>query len=144
MTIIAAGAIVYRPGRGFLLLRNRDYWEFPKGRADEKDESILATALREVGEETAGDLARRATPVREEQGNRGPARRRFRSVLYQTQDGRMARVHRASERVGKKKYFGLLIFPCRCEFIRTLKSGLHDMRFGTNVRINSDLQGIAS
>ncbi len=52
MTIIAAGAIVYRPGRGFLLLRNRDYWEFPKGRADEKDDSILATALREVGEET--------------------------------------------------------------------------------------------
>ena len=52
MTIIAAGAIVYRAGRGFLLLRNRDYWEFPKGRADEKDESILATALREVGEET--------------------------------------------------------------------------------------------
>jgi 8-oxo-dGTP pyrophosphatase MutT (NUDIX family) len=52
MTIIAAGAIVYRAGRGFLLLRNRDYWEFPKGRADDDDADILATALREVGEET--------------------------------------------------------------------------------------------
>jgi 8-oxo-dGTP pyrophosphatase MutT (NUDIX family) len=52
MTIIAAGAIVYKAGRGFLLIRNRDYWEFPKGRADEADADIMATALREVGEET--------------------------------------------------------------------------------------------
>jgi 8-oxo-dGTP pyrophosphatase MutT (NUDIX family) len=51
--ITAAGAIIYRPSRGFLLLRNRDYWEFPKGRVDEsKDSDVLATAVREIGEET--------------------------------------------------------------------------------------------
>ncbi len=52
MTITAAGAIVYRPSRGFLLLRNRDYWEFPKGRVEaSKDEDIHATAVREIREE---------------------------------------------------------------------------------------------
>jgi len=51
--ITAAGAIIYRPSRGFLLIRNRDYWEFPKGRLEEtKDADIHATAAREIGEET--------------------------------------------------------------------------------------------
>ena len=51
--ITAAGAVIYRPSRGFLLLRNRDYWEFPKGRVEPvKDENIHATAAREIGEET--------------------------------------------------------------------------------------------
>jgi 8-oxo-dGTP pyrophosphatase MutT (NUDIX family) len=51
--ITAAGMVVYRPSRGFLLIRNRDYWEFPKGRLEEsKDANLVATAVREIGEET--------------------------------------------------------------------------------------------
>lgn len=63
MSRIAAGVIVYRirdgndPNHGnveFLLLRNasRQEWGFPKGHADDSDSDILATAARELEEET--------------------------------------------------------------------------------------------
>ncbi len=57
MTVIASGIILYRLERDqpqLLLLRNRDggHWGFPKGRRDPDDEHEVATALREVGEET--------------------------------------------------------------------------------------------
>jgi 8-oxo-dGTP pyrophosphatase MutT (NUDIX family) len=51
--IKAAGAIIYRRSKGFLLLKKKDFWEFPKGRVDDSDGDLLATALREVHEETS-------------------------------------------------------------------------------------------
>jgi bis(5'-nucleosidyl)-tetraphosphatase len=50
--IHAAGCIVYRKSRGFLLLKKKDFWEFPKGKVDSKDADLLATAVRETREET--------------------------------------------------------------------------------------------
>ncbi len=47
----AAGFIVYRSSRGFLLLK-KDFWEFPKGKVDAQDVDLLATARRELREET--------------------------------------------------------------------------------------------
>jgi bis(5'-nucleosidyl)-tetraphosphatase len=50
--IAAAGAVIYRPSKGFLLLKKKQFWEFPKGRVEKKDADLLHTALREVSEET--------------------------------------------------------------------------------------------
>ncbi len=57
MTTLASGIILYRRADGavrLLLLRNRDnrHWGFAKGRRDRTDEHEVATALREVAEET--------------------------------------------------------------------------------------------
>jgi 8-oxo-dGTP pyrophosphatase MutT (NUDIX family) len=57
MTTYASGIILYRREDGavrLLLLRNRDnrHWGFAKGRRDRADEHEVATALREVAEET--------------------------------------------------------------------------------------------
>ena len=57
MTVQASGVILYRVLDGVprvLLLRNRDngMWGFPKGRKDPADAHEVATALREVTEET--------------------------------------------------------------------------------------------
>lgn len=50
--IQASGLVIFRRSRGILLIKKRDYWEFPKGRVDEKDSDLMRTALREVREET--------------------------------------------------------------------------------------------
>ena len=57
MTVLAAGIVLHRPGPDgprLLLLRNRDngHWGLPKGRRDPTDAHEIATALREVLEET--------------------------------------------------------------------------------------------
>jgi 8-oxo-dGTP pyrophosphatase MutT (NUDIX family) len=60
MTVLATGVILFRnapDGPSLLLLRNQDngHWGFPKGRRDEGDAHEVATALREVEEETGFD-----------------------------------------------------------------------------------------
>ena len=59
MTVLASGILLYRPASAadepsLLLLRNRDngQWGFPKGRRESEDIHEVATALREVREET--------------------------------------------------------------------------------------------
>ena len=59
MTSLASGIILYRRGTPsqslrVLLLRNRrsGHWGFPKGRRDSLDPHEVATALRELAEET--------------------------------------------------------------------------------------------
>jgi 8-oxo-dGTP pyrophosphatase MutT (NUDIX family) len=49
----SAGAVVFKEsnGRSYLLLMNREKWDFPKGNMEE-GETELQTVLREVGEET--------------------------------------------------------------------------------------------
>ncbi|MFT4286265.1 NUDIX hydrolase [Nocardioides sp.] len=51
--IVAAGAVVLRPGREVLLVHRPKYddWSFPKGKRD-RGEHVTATAVREVEEET--------------------------------------------------------------------------------------------
>lgn len=51
--IVAAGAVVFRPGREVLLVHRPQYddWSFPKGKR-ERGEHVTATAVREVEEET--------------------------------------------------------------------------------------------
>jgi 8-oxo-(d)GTP phosphatase len=51
--IVAAGAVVLRPGRDVLLVHRPKYddWSFPKGKRD-RGEHLTATAVREVEEET--------------------------------------------------------------------------------------------
>jgi 8-oxo-dGTP pyrophosphatase MutT (NUDIX family) len=59
MTVLASGILLYRPATvadepHLLLLRNRDngQWGFPKGRRESEDAHEVATAMREVLEET--------------------------------------------------------------------------------------------
>lgn len=59
MTVLASGIILYRAGTPrqeptLLLLHNgaTGHWGFPKGRRDDSDAHEVATALREVQEET--------------------------------------------------------------------------------------------
>ena len=61
--VVAAGAVVTRKGRGVLLIHRPRYddWSFPKGKAD-PGEHVLATAVREVAEET-GLRVRLAAPL---------------------------------------------------------------------------------
>jgi len=51
--ILAAGAVVLRPGRDVLLVHRPKYddWSFPKGKLD-RGEHVTAAAVREVQEET--------------------------------------------------------------------------------------------
>ena len=51
--VVAAGAVVFRPGREVLLVHRPRYddWSFPKGKLD-PGESAQAAAVREVEEET--------------------------------------------------------------------------------------------
>ena len=52
--VISAGIVPVRFSGGkplFLLLGNKGYWDFPKGRQEDK-ENIFDTAIREVQEET--------------------------------------------------------------------------------------------
>ena len=55
--IVAAGAVVSRKGREVLLVHRPKYddWSFPKGKVD-PGEHVLATAVREVAEETGLDV----------------------------------------------------------------------------------------
>ncbi|GJM21056.1 MAG: hypothetical protein DHS20C15_09710 [Planctomycetota bacterium] len=88
MTVLAAGIVLHRPGPDgpqLLLLRNRDngHWGLPKGRRDEGDAHEIATAQREVLEETGWDGLRlhRAFRVQQEYVVRGSS-----------DDGRLKRV----------------------------------------------------
>jgi 8-oxo-(d)GTP phosphatase len=51
--VVAAGAVVFRPGREVLLVHRRKYddWSFPKGKLDPREHATTA-AVREVSEET--------------------------------------------------------------------------------------------
>ena len=51
--LLAAGAVVFRPGRRVLLVHRPRYddWSFPKGKLD-RGEHVVAAAVREVAEET--------------------------------------------------------------------------------------------
>jgi 8-oxo-dGTP diphosphatase len=53
LDVVAAGAVVYRPGSEVLLVHRPRYddWAFPKGKLD-PDEHITAAAVREVAEES--------------------------------------------------------------------------------------------
>lgn len=52
-SIVAAGVVVFRPGRQILLVHRPKYddWSFPKGKLD-PGETLPAAAVREVAEET--------------------------------------------------------------------------------------------
>jgi 8-oxo-dGTP diphosphatase len=51
--VLAAGAVVFRPGKDVLLIHRPRYddWSFPKGKLD-PGEHVVAAAVREVAEET--------------------------------------------------------------------------------------------
>lgn len=51
--VLAAGAVVFRPGKRVLLVHRPRYddWSFPKGKVD-RGEHVVAAAVREVAEET--------------------------------------------------------------------------------------------
>jgi 8-oxo-(d)GTP phosphatase len=51
--VLAAGAVVFRPGKQVLLVHRPRYddWSFPKGKLD-RGEQVTAAAVREVAEET--------------------------------------------------------------------------------------------
>ncbi len=79
----AAGAVVTRPGKEVLLVHRPRYddWSFPKGKVD-RGEHVVATAVREVEEET-GLRVRLGAPLTEQQyrvaGRGGP---REKTVAY--------------------------------------------------------------
>jgi bis(5'-nucleosidyl)-tetraphosphatase len=50
--INSCGIILINKDKRFLLLRNEDYWDFPKGKTELKDIYFVGTALRELREET--------------------------------------------------------------------------------------------
>src|SRR3954470_1380615 len=51
--VLAAGAVVFRPGKRVLLVHRPRYddWSFPKGKLD-PGEHVTSAAVREVAEET--------------------------------------------------------------------------------------------
>ena len=77
--IVAAGAVVVRPGREVLLVHRPRYddWSFPKGKLD-RGEHPLAAAVREVAEET-GLTVRLGRPLNDQ---RYPASGRMKTVHY--------------------------------------------------------------
>jgi len=77
--IVAAGAVVLRPGREVLLVHRPKYddWSFPKGKLD-RGEHPLAAAVREVAEET-GLQVRLGRPL---SSQRYPASGRMKTVHY--------------------------------------------------------------
>jgi len=78
--VLAAGAVVFRPGKRVLLIHRPRYddWSFPKGKLD-RGEHVTAAAVREVAEET-GLHVRLGPPLT---GQRYPiAGGRMKSVSY--------------------------------------------------------------
>jgi 8-oxo-dGTP pyrophosphatase MutT (NUDIX family)/phosphohistidine phosphatase SixA len=65
--VLAAGAVVFRPGKDVLLIHRPRYddWSFPKGKLD-PGEHVAAAAVREVAEET-GLRVRLGPPLAEQQ-----------------------------------------------------------------------------
>ncbi|WP_436697935.1 NUDIX hydrolase [Nocardioides sp. BYT-33-1] len=79
--ILAAGVVVFRPGREVLLVHRPKYgdWSFPKGKLD-RGEHPTAAAVREVAEET-GVHVRLGPPL---PSQRYPVARRMKTVHYWT------------------------------------------------------------
>lgn len=79
--ILAAGVVVFRPGREVLLVHRPKYddWSFPKGKLD-RGEHAVAAAVREVAEET-GVHVRLGPPL---PSQRYPVARRMKTVHYWT------------------------------------------------------------
>ena len=79
--ILAAGVVVFRPGREVLLVHRPKYddWSFPKGKLD-RGEHPTAAAVREVAEETGVHV--RLGPRLPSQ--RYPVARRMKTVHYWT------------------------------------------------------------
>ncbi|WP_244930218.1 NUDIX hydrolase [Nocardioides sp. W7] len=79
--VLAAGAVVFRPGRQVLLVHRGRYddWSFPKGKLD-RGEHRTAAAVREVEEET-GLRVRLGVPLG---GQRYDTGARMKSVFYWT------------------------------------------------------------
>lgn len=79
--ILAAGVVVFRPGREVLLVHRPKYddWSFPKGKLD-PGEHAVAAAVREVAEET-GLHVRLGPPL---PSQRYPVARRMKTVAYWT------------------------------------------------------------
>ncbi|MBM0127836.1 NUDIX hydrolase [Pimelobacter simplex] len=79
--ILAAGVVVFRPGREVLLVHRPKYddWSFPKGKLD-RGEHPVAAAVREVAEETGVHV--RLGPALPSQ--RYPVARRMKTVHYWT------------------------------------------------------------
>jgi 8-oxo-dGTP pyrophosphatase MutT (NUDIX family) len=80
--VLAAGAVVFRPGKQVLLVHRPRYddWSFPKGKLD-RGEHVVAAAVREVAEET-GLHVRLGPPLT---GQRYPVSGgRMKSVSYWT------------------------------------------------------------
>ncbi len=77
--ILAAGVVVFRPGREVLLVHRPKYddWSFPKGKLDPR-EHPTAAAVREVAEET-GLHVRLGPPLAPQ---RYPVARRMKTVHY--------------------------------------------------------------
>ena len=72
--VLAAGVVVFRPGRRVLLVHRPKYddWSFPKGKLDRGEHHTVA-AVREVAEETG--LHVRLGPAPWAATRSGPARR---------------------------------------------------------------------
>ncbi|GAB3776216.1 8-oxo-dGTP diphosphatase [Nocardioides ginsengisegetis] len=79
--VLAAGAVVFRPGKRVLLVHRPKYddWSFPKGKVD-PGEHVTAAAVREVAEET-GVHVRLGPPL---SAQRYPNGDRMKSVAYWT------------------------------------------------------------
>ncbi|GCD90612.1 NUDIX hydrolase [Nocardioides sp. LS1] len=79
--VLAAGAVVFRPGKRVLLVHRPKYddWSFPKGKVD-PGEHVTAAAVREVAEET-GVHVRLGAPL---SAQRYPNGDRMKNVAYWT------------------------------------------------------------